>query len=316
MTSSLVPLGTDLAAARRFARRALEVRAGEGREPNDWAAEFERRLDAGTVDGRLWVPHGAPEGLASWSPGGPLGVAVHLLYSAAEGRRPSGYAELLAAVEAEAGPLAFLSGPLAGLTPAEEEAVMVPIGYRRFGRSEMVLQGGPSEVPGTAASGEALRRVERDDLPALAALHRSAYHGRFDRWLFMEETDEAEDARRGVTEILDGRWGEFEPVGSWLLEQDGAPVGAVLSVRTPAGTLVADVAVDPRRQGAGIGRRVLSRAVDALRSERGGRIYLNVTEGNEPALRLYRRLGFVRSLGPTRDWYNARRIGDGPGVDG
>jgi ribosomal protein S18 acetylase RimI-like enzyme len=312
VSSPLVPLGTDPAAARRFSRRALEVRAGDGREPNDWAAEFERRLDAGTVDGRLWAPRGPAEGLASWSPGGPLGAAVHLIYSAAEGQRPSDYAEILTAVETEAGPLAFLSGPLAGLTVEAEDGVMLPLGFRRFGRSEMVLEASPPpSLPALPVPGEELRRVDRTDLPSLVVLHRAAYHDRFDRYLFMEDPDEAEDAHRGVSEILDGRWGEFEPAGSWLLLREGRPVGAVLSVHTPAGTLIADVAVAPELQGAGVGRRVLGRAVDALRAERGGRIYLNVTEGNERALRLYRRLGFVRSLGPTRDWYNAARFGNG-----
>ncbi len=311
MSPPFVALRSDPSTAARYARRALEVRAGDGREPNEWALDFERRLLAGTVEGRLWVPRGPPEGLASWSAGGPLGATVHLLYAAAESTRPAAFGELLAAVESEAGPVAFLSGPLAGLSAEAEESVMLPLGFRRFARSEMALGSDPLPPPGPSPAGETLRPAGRADLPALIDLHRQAYHDRFDRYLFMDDPDEREDARRAVTEIVDGRWGEFDPVGSWLVDRAGRAVGAVLAVRTALGTLIADVAVAPDLQGSGLGRRVLARALDALRTDRGGRIYLNVTEGNGRALRLYRRLGFVRSLGPTRDWYNARRFGDG-----
>jgi ribosomal protein S18 acetylase RimI-like enzyme len=73
--------------------------------------------------------------------------------------------------------------------------------------------------------------------------------------------------------------------------------------------------VDPEFQGSGVGRRLLTTTLRSLRGAGEPRIYLNVTEGNEPALRLYRRLGFVRSLGPTRDWYNALRIPFAPSPD-
>jgi len=185
---------------------------------------------------------------------------------------------------------------------------MRALGYRRYGRSEMVLEGAGPPADGSPRPGETLRPVERDDLVALAALHRAAYRDRFDRYLFLELTDEGEDAVREVREILDGRWGEFLPHGSWLLLDGGRPAGAVLTVHGGAGALVADVMVDPASQGHGIGRRVLTRALREMRAGGASRIYLNVTEGNERALRLYRGLGFVRSLGPTRDWYNAARI--------
>ena len=207
-----------------------------------------------------------------------------------------------------AGPLAFVPGPLAGLAEAEEERLMRSLGFRRYGRSEMVLDGLSPPAEGPLGAGETLRPVVRDDLAALATLHRAAYRNRFDRYLFLELADEEEDAVREVREILDGRWGEFLPRGSWILLDGGSPTGAVLTVHGGAGALVADVMVDPARQGRGVGRRVLTRAVQEMRAGGETRIYLNVTEGNDRALRLYRALGFVRSLGPTKDWYNAARI--------
>jgi ribosomal protein S18 acetylase RimI-like enzyme len=312
----LEPFSVDPVSGRAFARRAIETRAQGGQEAPVWAEEFGRRLASGEVSGRLYVLDGRPVGLASWSAGGPVGALVQLLYSSVEGSEPARYGEILAALEGEVGPVAFVSGPFAGLSATDEEAVMLPRGFRRFGRSEMVLQ--PDGVPfeSTPEPGESLRGADRPDLDRLVELHRAAYHDRFDRYLFLDRWDETEDARVAVTEILDGRWGAFEPRGSWILERSGRPAGAILSVRTPAGTLVADVAVAPELQGRGVGRRLLARAVRSLRESGERKVYLNVTEGNERALRLYARLGFVRSLGPTRDWYNARLIPVAPGPDG
>lgn len=315
MSGRLEPLSTDLVASRRFAVRALEVRAAGAREPSGWASEFEQRLFDGTVEGRLYVVDGQPSGLAGWSPGGPLGIQVGLVYDAGEGSDPATYRHLLEAVETEAGPIVLLSGPLAGLAPATEDTLMRGLGFRRFGRSEMVFEPNGGSLDVRLDVGEAVRPAARTDLGPLADLHRAAYHERFDRYLFLEDPDEVEDARRAVTEILDGRWGEFEPAGSWILDRDGHAVGAVLSVRSPAGTLIADVAVAPEHQGVGVGRKLLAHTVRSLCRTGGGKVFLNVTEGNERALRLYRRLGFVRSLGPTRDWYNARRIPVAPSPD-
>jgi len=190
---------------------------------------------------------------------------------------------------------------------------MRSLGYRPYGRSEMVHEGRPSPDVPILRAADGARPAARSDLFALAELHRRAYRESFDRFLFRELVDDTEDAVREVRQILEGRWGEFFPEGSWVAERDGSLVGAVLSVRGASGALVADVMVAPEDRGRGIGRHLLATAVRSLQQCGETRVYLNVTEGNAPALRLYRAVGFVRSLGPTHDWYNASRIPVGPG---
>jgi ribosomal protein S18 acetylase RimI-like enzyme len=312
----LAPLSADPEASRRFGLRAIRARELGDRPAADWVQLFEEQLASGRVTGRLLVVDGRPRGLATWSPGGPPGLSVHLLYAAAEGSDPAEYGRLLAAVEGEVGPVAFVTGPLAGLSDEVEESLMRSRGFRRFSRSEMRLDPHVPLAEPTLVPGERVRPAGPSDLPELAELHRRAYHARFDRYLFQEEPDERADALRGVREILEGRWGSLDPAGSWLLEQAGRPLGAVLSVRSPAGRLIADVVVDPEHHGSGIGRRVLTRALAALRQAEDSPVYLNVTEGNERALRLYGSLGFVRSLGPSRGWYRADRVPVAPSADG
>jgi ribosomal protein S18 acetylase RimI-like enzyme len=306
------PMSSDPSAGRRFVRRALEVRGAGGREPTDWTESFEARLADGSVQARLWTEGGRASGLVSWSPGGPLGVSVHLLYSAAEGSDPGAYGNLLGSFESEFGPVAFLSGPLAGLVPASEERVLVPQGYARFSRSEMTWNGERAIAEPSGVAGERQRPALREDLPSLASLHREAYHGSLDRYLFLEEEDEERDAYRAVREILEGRWGELVDAGSWVAERDGQLAGLVLTVGTDQGALIADVAVAPKLRRSGIAQRLITTAVRSLRAAGAGRIYLNVTDGNLPAVRLYQGLGFVRSLGPTLDWYRRSRF-PGPG---
>lgn len=315
MRGHLEPLSADPSTARRLGLRAVTARTGDGHESSAWAAAYRDRLDAGTLNGRLYVVAGVVTGFVSWLPGGPVGISIDLLFASDGGSDPGTYARILAAVEEQAGPVAFVPGPLAGVPAGAEEPLMRSLGFRRYGRSEMELERAvtlPVEAP---SPGEVVRRIERTDLFALADLHRGAYHDSFDRFLFLELTDDKQDAVREVREILDGRWGEFAPAGSWLLEERGHLAGAVLTVHGTAGALIADVMVAPEARGRGVGRRVLTAAVRGMLDAGATRVYLNVTEGNERAIRLYRRLGFVRSLGPTHDWYNARRIPVAPAPD-
>lgn len=317
MPGHLEPLSLDPAASHRLGMRAVTTRAGVGAESETWVRHYEEKLLAGTVNGRLYVVGGVPVGFVSWFAGGPVGVSVELLYASGDACSPEDYAQILSGVEQEVGPIAFVPGPLTGVSAEGEERLMRSLSFRRYGRSEMVREGDGDLSPEPPVEGERQRQVVREDLVDLARLHQRAYRDSFDRYLFLELADEEEDARREVRDILEGRWGKLLPDGSWLCEKEGRIVGAVLSVhgRIGTGALIADVIVAPELQGRGLGRRLLTTAIRSMLGAGERRIYLNVTEGNERALRLYRSLGFVRSLGPTRDWYNARRIPVAPSPD-
>lgn len=287
-------------------RRAIAQRA-EGAEPTvSWADHTLREIAAGQLRAIEARDGGSARGVAVWSFGRSLGANVYLLYLEGGTVTPEEYRQLLAELDRRCTTIAFVPGPLAGIAPATEEALMSELGFARYGRSEMKLErpvpAAPDAGPGT------LRPIRPEDEPALARLHRAAYHGRFDRYLFLEEEDEERDSAREVHQLLHGRWGEPEPNGSVVLDVEGRPVAAVIAVRRAEGVLIADVAVDPSYQGRGVGRRVLAASLARLFAAGAGRVYLNVTEGNTRAQRLYASLGFVRSLGPSRDWYNRRAI--------
>jgi len=311
----LEPASADPSAARRLGRRAVDDRRRADAEADEWARNLAERLDAGAVPSWLYRVDGAVRGFVSWTADSPLGVSIDLVSLEPEASRPEEYARLLDEVERRAGPIVFLHGTLPGLSPEGEEQLLRDRGFRRFARIEMVRDPAVPLAERRPAPDERLRPVLPTDLDALAELHRDAYRDRFDRYLFLESTDERDDAHREVRQILEGRWGPFAAEGSCLLERGDRAVGAVLSVWGPVGALIADVMVAPGEQGSGRGAVVLTHAVRGLEQARASRIYLNVTVGNERALRLYRRLGFARSLGPSSSWYHAGRIPVAPAAE-
>ena len=85
--------------------------------------------------------------------------------------------------------------------------------------------------------------------------------------------------------------------GGFVWEQDGRVVGNVTA--TPesmaAGRwFVSNVAVHPAFQGRGIARRLMEATLESIRQRHGRCVVLQVRTDNEPAQRLYRRLGFRR----------------------
>ena len=85
--------------------------------------------------------------------------------------------------------------------------------------------------------------------------------------------------------------------GGFVWEQEGRVVGNVTA--TPEGTatgrwFIANVAVHPSFQGQGIARRLMEASLERIRSRGGRLVLLQVRTDNEPAQRLYRRLGFRR----------------------
>lgn len=127
---------------------------------------------------------------------------------------------------------------------------------------------------------------------AFARLQARAYStNAVDRLLFLEREDPMEDATRLAGLLLSGQWAPWLREASFAALSGGRLVAAV-ACNDHHGPLISDVATDPEFRGQGLAAGLLSRSVAALR-ERGHRsVRLVVTEGNDPALSVYRRLGF------------------------
>jgi ribosomal protein S18 acetylase RimI-like enzyme len=313
--AAVASLADDRGASVALLREALAARGPPVEEARAWRSTLEKAVLEGTAEGLVQREDGHPVGIAIWDAASPVGATVEVAYRTDRFRSVAGYRSLLEAIRGAAGPVAFAPGGLTGLSDTEEAELMRGLGFGRFARSEMRLPPeSPTPVPREGAAAR-LRPVRATDLDALAELHRRAYEGRFDRYLFLAEEDPYRDAELAVKELLGGRWGEFLPWASPVAEGDGGPAGAVLVVRAPYGPLIADVMVDPRLQGRGIGHRLMVESVRALRERGESVIVLNVTEGNAPAVGLYERLGFVRTVGPSFAWYARDRIPVSSGVD-
>ncbi|MBD8891882.1 GNAT family N-acetyltransferase [Roseibium litorale] len=88
------------------------------------------------------------------------------------------------------------------------------------------------------------------------------------------------------------------------------PLGFVL-IRSVAGEAeVLTIAVHPRHRGKGLAGRLMKAATFKLYSDRCECLFLEVDAANEPALRLYKSLGF-RKVGERRGYY---RAGEGDGT--
>jgi ribosomal protein S18 acetylase RimI-like enzyme len=310
----LVPFGEDLAEPLALAREALRASAVPGEVPEHWAG-IEEAIRERRRRGALWVEEGVNLGIGLWDAPGPLGVSLGMLYLRPAAASPAGYRALLEAIGQSIGPVAFAPSPLAGLSPEAEARTMRDLGYESFARSEMTYHfTGPVPVRALPA-GRRVRPYRPEDAPALARIHQRAYEGQFDRYLFLEDLNAERDASALLRDLVEGRWGPFVAEASTVVEEDGRPVGSTLVVETPRGPLIADVATEPEARGRGVGRAALERTLAALAERGAPHARLAVTEENRRAVALYEKLGFVRTLGPAREWYHTARIPVAPGAD-
>jgi len=313
--TTLVPVEQAVESAVRLGREAVYFRPWIGDRGPEVADRFERAVRSRSAVGTLLYVDGVAVGVALWNPPGPLGITLDLWHVVPAMTSTDRYRWFLEAIRRTYGPVVFVPGEIPGLAPADEERLMTGLGYGRFGRSEM-RRTPDAPLPSLELPGEgSLRPVTRDDEAALIDLHARAYHERFDRYLFLEDPDERSDARHLVQSFFDGKWGEWSAAGSQAVTRGGELLGAVLAVRRGPGALLIDVMVEPSAQGGGIGRALLAGTIRSLVAQGEVPIALNVTEGNSRALRLYARLGFVRTLGPSRDWYDRDRIPVAPERD-
>ncbi len=134
-----------------------------------------------------------------------------------------------------------------------------------------------------------LRLATEDDVDAVRAIARRAYHGYIER-LGREPAPMGADYERLISA------GQVT-----VCEVDGDVVGVLVLISDPSGLHIENVAVEPNRQGEGFGRALLDHAeTEALR--RGiTRIHLYTNEAMTENLAIYEHLGYQRFAHRTAD---------------
>ncbi|MBS0334713.1 MAG: GNAT family N-acetyltransferase [Proteobacteria bacterium] len=160
---------------------------------------------------------------------------------------------------------------------------------RSFERS-----GGGLRLHGRREAGKSMEIVDFE--PA----HAAAFKALNEAWISKHFTLEAKDR-----EVLDDPQGKILARGGriFMAMQDGRAVGCVALLNmADGGYEVAKMTVSEDARGAGLGRRLMQRCIDAG-SERGApRLYLETNSSLAPALGLYRAMGF-KHLAPTETPY-------------
>jgi ribosomal protein S18 acetylase RimI-like enzyme len=89
----------------------------------------------------------------------------------------------------------------------------------------------------------------------------------------------------------------FSPAATWLLAgTTGSPVGTIQGVVDVSSLgSIQNVGVIPTERGQGLGRALVCQALRGFRDSGVSRVYLEVTAENDPAVRLYRSLGFSKA---------------------
>jgi len=133
------------------------------------------------------------------------------------------------------------------------------------------------------------RRVERSDVPGLGDLMLAAYCGTVD-----DEGETLEDAVGEVEGVLGGSCGPFASDASFVVDGEDGLVGASLVAiwDWEPRPLLLYLVVRPEAKRRGIGTALLLQSGDALAAAGHPELDLFVTEANEPAVNLYRKVGF------------------------
>jgi ribosomal protein S18 acetylase RimI-like enzyme len=131
------------------------------------------------------------------------------------------------------------------------------------------------------------RTVERSDTSALGTLMLAAYRGTVD-----DEGETLQDAVAEVENVLGGSYGPFASDASLVTEDGDGLVGASLVAIADSRPLLLYLVVRPDAKGRGVGTSLVVGTGNALREAGHAELDLFVTQANEPAVNLYRKLGF------------------------
>lgn len=133
------------------------------------------------------------------------------------------------------------------------------------------------------------RTVRDSDTHDLAILLYAAFRGTVD-----DEREPFEGASREIERTFAGDYGRLLPDCSFVIEQGEFFLSACLiSWYEPSDSpFVVFTMTRPEYKGQGMARFLLKRSINALVGQEHSRLELIVTDGNEPAQKLYRSLGF------------------------
>jgi len=183
-------------------------------------------------------------------------------------------------------------------------------GFRLYPRQFMLLELGPalgpaahpgnSSTPARAApaalAGLRLERWDDRCFAACARLIQLAYANHMDGEINDQYRSESGALKFLKNIILLPGCGQFQPQASFVLRPPHSHelAGVVLtSLVAPGVAHTTQICVMPGYQRHGIGRRLMEAAIDALRERGISKLSLTVTAANDPAVRLYRKIGFT-----------------------
>jgi ribosomal protein S18 acetylase RimI-like enzyme len=141
------------------------------------------------------------------------------------------------------------------------------------------------------------RTIVSADAPPVGELMLAAYRGTAD-----DEGETEADAIAEVERTLGGEFGRLLPDCSFVVEDHGRVVAASMITQLGSYPVLTYVVVHPAWKRRGIGTFLIAAGGNALLSAGHSTLDLFVTEANEPAVLLYRKLGFEvidRITGPS-----------------
>ena len=189
------------------------------------------------------------------------------------------------------------SGGAGAITASFDEAYegdFEAIGFHRtFAR--MRMEGPTRRLPQPPIP---LKPPEEAEVPQLARFFMDVYQDHMEQVYGMHVGTE-EDWRGYMTGILRGETGRFMPEASYVSLDGERLVGAILLSHWMGSPLVSELGVAPDHRRRGIATALLSAASTRLAALDEPQWALYVTVGNEPAIGLYRVLGFVQAGGQT-----------------
>jgi ribosomal protein S18 acetylase RimI-like enzyme len=167
------------------------------------------------------------------------------------------------------------------------ETAFASLGFRRtFARMRMeapTKRWPPRDLP--------LQPPEEDEVLGLTAFLQDVYEGHIEQQYGMHVGSQGE-WRGYVTGLLKGDSGRFMPDASYVVLEADRIVAAILVTHWMGTPLVAELGVAKDRRGRGFGRGLVEASMGRLAGLGEPRIGLYVTLGNDPAIALYRSLGF------------------------